>query len=183
MPKQVSAPALVRHSVEKSRDFDQLESIVSNAPVTSGHNYLLASQKRVNGKYLRIGESFMRDLGKSTENYIYHPSLFKGKKAVEETISINSITHDRYNIVKNQIGNVSNFNDAKNLLHSHENYPKSICSHYESNSQDPSTTCGGGLVDFYGQRLYFWRGCPDYDENFKSYNFTIDNNSFKKVEL
>lgn len=179
-------PALVRHSIEKSKNFEQLESAVSTAPVTSGHNYLISSHNK--GAMWEVSPKASEkvcniDLEKSAENYMYHTNHCLGpeNKAVEQTISTNSTTHDRYEIIKKQITKTSNFHEAKNLLHSHDNYPKSICSHYESNAQDPSTTCGGGLYDFKEQSLYFWRGCPEYDNNFRSYNFTIENNSFKKV--
>ena len=56
----------------------------------------------------------------------------------------------------------------------HEGYPKSIGSHFQSGAQDPSMTCGGGIADFNNKGYYFWRGCPVYDKNFKSYLFSLE---------
>ena len=60
---------------------------------------------------------------------------------------------------------------------------KSICSHFESNAQDPSTTCGGALGSFKHNKFRFWRGCKEYDQNYIAYNFKLgeDKESFNLV--
>ena len=44
-----------------------------------------------------------------------------------------------------KIDKVLDLRDMKDLLCDHEGYPRSICSHFESGSQDPSFTCGGAV--------------------------------------
>ncbi|HMP80743.1 MAG TPA: hypothetical protein PKD54_14910, partial [Pirellulaceae bacterium] len=51
------------------------------------------------------------------------------------------------------------------------NYPQSICSNYQTNSQDPSITCGGAVGELTSGRLSFWRGDPLYDANFVRRDF------------
>ena len=63
----------------------------------------------------------------------------------------------------------------KELEFAAQNYPKSICSHYQAGGTDPSTTCGGGIYDYTESSAVFWRGCPTYDDNFIRRSFTLNN--------
>ena len=176
-------PALIRNGIDRSSNFETLEKMISQAPVTSGHNYLISSSKKgAMWEVSPVASEKVADLSffNGKQKSIYHTNHCIGQrnKEIEAKISLNSTTHDRYNILESNLLNINSFEDVQTLLHGHENYPKSICSHYESSDQDPSTTCGGGIFDLNQGNLYMWRGCPTYDNNFISYNFKIKDNSF-----
>ena len=90
---------------------------------------------------------------------------------IETPSSLNSTTHNRYAILERKAHKVTDFNSLKELLTDHEEYPKSICSHFETSAQDPSYTCGGGIMDFNSGELVMWRGCPVHDDNFKEFTY------------
>ena len=178
-------PILIRKSLMQAANFSELQHIVENAPVTSGHNYLLSSEK--NGAMWEItpqGAEQVSSMSDETNvNFIVHTNHCLGKKTkdYENPISINSTTHVRYDLLLKGAAHIKNTQDMKSLLHSHENYPKSICNHFQSGENDPSATCGGGVYNLTNEELFFWRGCVKFDQNYKSYNFKIKNNCFKKV--
>ncbi|MGZ3809342.1 MAG: hypothetical protein ACXVCE_14755, partial [Bacteriovorax sp.] len=64
----------------------------------------------------------------------------------------------------------------------HDEFPKSICSHFENGAQDPSFTCGGGVSDLKRGRHIFWRGCPAHDSDYKEHEFALVGSDFKKIK-
>jgi len=179
-------PALIRKSLSQSTTYSELVKCISSAPVTSGHNYLISSKS--NGSMWEISPKVVEkvseiDTCKPDGDFIFHTNHCIGEKIskFENKTSISSTTHDRYNILLKNASKIQSSNDMENLLHGHENFPKSICGHFENNSQDPSSTCGGGYINFLENDIYFWRGCSEYDKNFKSFRFKLNNNSFQKV--
>ena len=36
-------------------------------------------------------------------------------------------------------------------------------------------------ADFIHDNYYFWRGCPEYDDNFKSYQFSLEGSEGEKT--
>ena len=80
---------------------------------------------------------------------------------------------------------VTDLTDFKNLLTDHDEFPKSICSHFENGTQDPSFTCGGGVSDLKTGQHNFWRGCPAHDHDYKEYQFVLVGSGtgadFKKI--
>jgi isopenicillin-N N-acyltransferase-like protein len=100
---------------------------------------------------------------------------------LEDKASLSSTTFNRYNILENKASKIESFIDFLNLLTDHDEFPKSICSHFENGSQDPSFTCGGGASDLILGKHIFWRGCKTYDEDYKQYEFILENNHFKLI--
>jgi isopenicillin-N N-acyltransferase like protein len=177
-------PILIRKSLKDSKNYDELEKIISSAPVTSGHNYLISSPEK--GSMWEVSPEISEKVSftqSPQSNYVYHTNHCLGTKSslIENPTSVSSTTHSRYEILKNRVPHIKTSEDMKELLHGHENYPKSICGHFKNNSDDPSATCGGGYMNFTKNEIFFWRGCSKYDDNYKSLNFKIDGNSFKKI--
>ena len=181
-------PALIRKSLSESKTYEELVSCISQAPVTSGHNYLISSP--VNGSMWEVSPtavemvcSLDRNELANNKTYIFHTNhcISDELAKLENKNSLSSTSHERYHILTKKAPCIKTSLEMKSLLHGHENYPKSICSHFENNSQDPSSTCGGGFINFLENDIYFWRGCSEYDHNFISYRFKINNFSFQKV--
>ncbi len=175
-------PLLVRHVLQKDSLSSMKQSLFS-APVTGGHNYMISSP--YGGAHLEVTPTKRAEvsrLNQGQENYIFHTNhcLVPNTKVFEDTSSLNSTTYIRYKILGKKMPSIKNFEDFVNLFRDHENYPKSLCSHFESGLQDPSMTCGGGACNLTKKHFIFWRGCPKYDDNFKEISFTLNDNVFKK---
>ncbi|PJB53397.1 MAG: hypothetical protein CO099_07375, partial [Bdellovibrio sp. CG_4_9_14_3_um_filter_39_7] len=99
----------------------------------------------------------------------------------EDRKSLSSATLERYDLLTKKSGTVTDFHSMIKLLQDHEGEPKSLCSHFESGTQDPSSTCGGGVYDITDGDVYLWRGCPIHDNNYISYKFKRDGSHFIKV--
>jgi isopenicillin-N N-acyltransferase-like protein len=178
-------PVLVR-KVLLENNLMEMKKTLLNSPVTSGHNYLISSPS--GGMHLEITPTIsetVSELKKSETGAIFHTNHCLGQeiKKIEDTTSMSSTSHDRFRILTNKVNSLNNFSDLKALLTDHDEYPKSICSHFENGAQDPSFTCGGGLADLAHNKYQFWRGCPKYDSDYIEYEFTILNNEFKQVSL
>lgn len=174
-------PALVRLLLQKN-SMENMRKTLWDAEVTSGHNYLISDGK--SGEHHEITpqvSEIVSTLGVNELGAIFHTNHCLGKEVclIEDKNSLSSTTHCRYELVKKNIEKVINTQSFYELLTSHEEYPKSICSHYVSKNIDPSMTCGGGIVDFTHSSMKFWRGCPHLDKNYKEYNFKLQNNHFQ----
>jgi isopenicillin-N N-acyltransferase like protein len=168
-------PLLVRKLLE-NQDFDHMRTELTKAPVTSGHNYILGSKSA--GEHWEVMpemSQLVSGLGKSTTGEIFHTNhcLHPEIQKREDKSSVSSTTFDRYKILEEKSSICSSLEGMKSLLTDHTNYPKSICSHFESGVQDPSMTCGGGVVDHTSFETKLWRGCSTYDDNFVEYSFKL----------
>ncbi len=179
-------PALIRKSLGNANNYDELVNAIKNAPVTSGHNYLISSLE--NGSMWEVSPKVVENVSNLDTTKKGHQCIFHTNHCLGESISkyenlksLSSTTKERYDILRKSSSEIKSSNDLEKLLHGHDNYPKSICGHFTNNSQDPSATCGGGYFNFSKEDIYFWRGCPVYDKNFKSIRYKKYNNSFQKV--
>lgn len=172
-------PLLVR-SLLKEKSLEAMEAQLRGAPVTSGHNYIMADKENVE-HYEATPTSFAK-VNWQAKNYVFHTNhcLMPETIALEEKGVQASTTHARYDLLTKKMDRVRNKSELLTLLQDHEGHPMSICSHFESGAQDPSMTCGGGIVDQLDGSSHFWRGCPRYDSNYKNYQFTLEGSSFKK---
>ncbi|MAW06978.1 MAG: hypothetical protein CME61_01710 [Halobacteriovoraceae bacterium] len=177
-------PILIREAL-KSKNYPDLKKMVKEAPVTSGHNYLVSSPSE--GSHLEVTPTSSEEVSRIDKDckYIFHTNHCIGLETKKQEVpkSINSTTQERYNILEAYKDKSLDFSSGLRILKGHENYPKSICSHFEANTQDPSTTCGGALGSFQENIFHFWRGCEKYDENYIEYNFKLseDKESFIRV--
>lgn len=173
-------PLLVRSLLLKD-NYDEIEENLKKAPVTSGHNYLIAGHQQA--AHWEITPTLSRQVSSASMSHrevIFHTNhcLDTDIQKEEHKLAVTSTSHDRYDIIEKNKGSLKDYHDLVNILKSHEGYPKSICSHYESGAQDPSSTCGGGTFDTESGELKMWRGCAEYDQNYKEYNFKLDGNRF-----
>lgn len=166
-------PALVRATLEQP-NYQQAKQLLTKTPVTSGHNYLLAQGPE--GSHFEISPDLVEEVATlcHQEGLIFHVNhcLGSGHKEREDALSANSTSLIREEILQRLEGQVRTGADLKALLQSHDNYPKSICSHAQSDQQDPSLTCAGGVFAESEHKLVFWRGCPQEDRNYREYNFS-----------
>ena len=168
-------PALVR-GLLKQTALPAMEAMLTTAPVTSGHSYLLADRDQ--GSFWEVMPGLaerVSSLPAETRGHLFHTNHCLGPQAQrrEHVGAISSTTKIRYDLVAKKIGGVENLSDLEALLNDHENYPKSICSAYQSGSQDPSVTCGGAVGDLSDGQLFFWRGDATTDANFVRRSFHL----------
>jgi isopenicillin-N N-acyltransferase-like protein len=166
-------PAVVRKTLQFP-EHKKMSNHLSTAPVTSGHNYLLASRERAEMWEVMPGLAECVDAKTGDEEgSLFHTNHCLGHNSTqrETTISQNSTTHVRFDLIKKKIPNVRTYADMYGLLNDHENYPKSICSNFQSNAQDPSVTCGGAIGNLKTGQVEMWRGDEVHDENFVKHAF------------
>lgn len=176
-------PVLVRKVCEQNSIADMRKTLLS-APVTSGHNYLISSPE--GGEHLEMTPTISEKVSALTKGQvgsIFHTNHCIGSEIekLEDKKSMSSTTFNRWDLLSKNTYKVSNLSDFKTLLTSHDEFPKSICSHFENGAQDPSFTCGGGVSDLTTSEHIFWRGCPVHDQDYREFKFKIKNNEFVKV--
>ena len=169
-------PVVVRKVLQQN-SHREMEDCLIQSPVTSGHNYLVASPEK--GDMWEVMPGLSQNVGSlSTESFgeLFHTNHCLGEQAKlrESALSLNSTTTIRYELIERKIGSVSSFDDVYRLLNDHENYPQSICSNFQANVQDPSVTCGGAVGDLRSGRVTMWRGDELHDENFVRHEFELN---------
>lgn len=177
-------PVLVRKTLEQ-KSLGLMRSTLLNAPVTSGHNYLISSQE--GGEHLEITPTISEKvsaLQKGQVGGIFHTNHCVGFEVekLEDKTSMSSTTFNRWDLLSRKTHQVLDLEDFKTLLTDHDEFPKSICSHFENGAQDPSFTCGGGVSDLRTGRHIFWRGCPTHDQDYREFEFVKDGNDFKRIK-
>ena len=168
-------PAVVRKTL-CFRTHEEMARHLATAQVTSGHNYLIASEQQAEMWEVMPGLSERVEfLSTAEEGFLFHTNHCLGEQTIlrEYTMSQNSTSHTRYELLEHKLVHVRTFEDVYELLNDHENYPRSICSNYQANSQDPSITCGGAVGNLTTGRVEMWRGDPEYDANFKRHAFQL----------
>ena len=177
-------PLLVRKTLE-ANNLGEMRKTLLNAPVTSGHNYLISSPD--GGEHLEITPSISEKisaLNRGQVGGIFHTNHCLGYEVekLEDKSSMSSTTFNRYNLLSKKTHAVTNIKEFKNLLTDHDEFPKSICSHFENGAQDPSFTCGGGVSDLKTGTHIFWRGCPTHDQDYIEHEFKLEGLDFKKIK-
>lgn len=176
-------PLLVRKLLQCG-SLHSMRNELLKAPVTSGHNYLLSSND--GGEHFEVTPTMSEKvsaLNKGQTGSIFHTNhcLSFDIQNHEDRNSLSSTTFSRYDLLSKKSSALKTMAELHDLLCDHDQYPKSICSHFENGSQDPSFTCGGGVCDLTNNNYVFWRGCRNYDEDFKEYRFELKDYEFKLV--
>lgn len=176
-------PLLVRKTLEGA-NLGQMRQTLLNAPVTSGHNYIISSVE--GGELLEITPTHFDKVGALVQDQvgsIFHTNHCIGSEIqkLEDKKSMSSTTHARWKLLSKKTHLITNLKEFFGLLTDHTEYPKSICSHFENGAQDPSFTCGGGASDLTNGVHIFWRGCPHEDKDYVEYKFIIEGQNFKQV--
>ena len=173
-------PALVRATLGQADQVAMRDHLCS-AKVTSAHSYLVADKYRA--EMWEVLPSLSRCTGRVSkgegQGSFFHTNHCLDNEVQKFEIKVGnaSTTRDRYALLDKKINDVNNLEDMKDLLCDHESYPRSICSHFESGSQDPSFTCGGSVGELGKGEYIFWRGCREED-NYVSHRYRIDEGAF-----
>lgn len=168
-------PAVVRKVLEQP-DLASMAACLEQAPVTSGHNYLLVDRDAAQMWEVAPDLAERVDEKRAGEpGFMFHTNHCLGDAMVlrETKIAQTSTTHIRYDLLKRKAPAVQTLDQMYDLMTDHENYPKSICSNFQANSQDPSITCGGAVADLRDGRVRMWRGDPIHDTNFVIHLFHL----------
>ena len=168
-------PVIVR-AVLAASDLKPMADCLTSSPKTSGHNYLIAQRDEAQMWEVAPGCNDQVDKKSARESgYMFHTNHCLGEKMVarETAISQNSTTHIRFDLLQKKIADVHTFEQMHELMNDHENYPKSICSNFQTDSQDPSITCGGAVGNLESGEVIMWRGDQLYDDNFVSHKFKV----------
>jgi isopenicillin-N N-acyltransferase-like protein len=168
-------PIMVRAILQKKNQHDMVECLTST-PKTSGHNYLVAT--RDDAEMWEVAPDLNERVGHlrpGQQGFLLHTNHCLGQEIVkhELTVSQNSTTHIRLGLLEKKIGHVKTLDDMYELMTDHENYPKSICSNFQTDTQDPSITCGGAVGSLKTGVVRMWRGDPLYDDNFVLREFQL----------
>ncbi len=173
-------PLYVRRLL-RERSVTTARPFLEDAPVTSGHNYIVSDQAQ--GEHWEVTPRLserVASVGPGQKGFAFHTNHCLGAKvqAHEDSLSSSSTTHVRWQLLEKLVPQVKDLEDFFGLLTSHEGHPKSLCSHFESGTQDPSFTCGGGIADLTGAQGRFWRGCPQEDLNYRSIAYRLEAGHF-----
>jgi len=163
-------PAVVR-KVLSQPDHASMVRELTSAPVTSGHNYLLAAPDRAEMWEVMPGLSQrVAAQAAGQDGFLFHTNHCVGERTVarEDIAARSATTLIRYDLVEKKMPAVRSLDDLRRLLEDHDNYPLGICSHFQSGAADPSQTCGGAVGDLTTGEIHMWRGCRQYDANFAS---------------
>ena len=177
-------PVLVREALF-CKEREEMVELLKTAPVTSGHNYLAADSKggehweiTPNVKALASRLDLPRDGAIGHTNHCLCPETVK----VENQQGVASTSRERYKLLEDKMGSVKFLSDLRDLLGDHDNYPRSICGHYESGAQDPSFTCGGGVADLTTGRCTLWKGCREDKTDYGEYSFVLSESGVMRSE-
>jgi isopenicillin-N N-acyltransferase-like protein len=159
-------PAMVRHLMNTD-GLAKRKQEIEKITLTSARCFLLGDKR----EGAQVWEIFPHKAILQNESYIpsltpmFHTNhcLDSESKKYEAVHSQASTTHDRYARVTELSGSVKDIASLKSLFQSHEGYPKSVCSHFQNGTQDPSHTCGGTVANLASGQMLFWRGCPVYE--------------------
>lgn len=170
-------PAAVRKILEQ-QSLIGMREVIKNLDVGGGRNYLIAdSQNAENWEVSPSKKVLLSSLQSSAEifhtNHILSPEL----KELEIKSAVSSTTHNRHQVLDKNLKNANTLSDVKALILNHDGEPKSICSHYQSSSQDPSKTCAACVVDFKEEKAIFWRGCDKNLEYKVEHSFNLKQDS------
>ena len=168
-------PAIVRKTLQQE-SVQAMGRCLTDSPKTSGHNYLVAVKRHAQMWEVAPGCHDMVDEKDEAETgFMFHTNHCLGEdmQSRETAISQNSTTHIRYELLNKKIANVSSLEEMHELMNDHENYPKSICSNFQTDAQDPSITCGGAVGHLESGKVLLWRGDKLYDDNFVEHEFDI----------
>jgi isopenicillin-N N-acyltransferase-like protein len=171
-------PVVIRKLIQAT-SLAQQQQILRQAPLTSGRSFLLAG--RQGAEFWEVAPDLAERVSQLTsqeEGHLFHTNHCLGTQARqrETKLALTSTTHLRYDLIEKKIGAVNDLASAWNLLNDHDGYPRSICSNYQTSSQDPSITCGGAVGDLRSGVVRMWRGDKLHDSNFVEHQFQLSEN-------
>lgn len=162
-------PVFVRQCLEEAENFSDFSEVVRKTQFTGAHNYLFSDGENIEHWEISPTKAKLASqIKKGEKGVIYHTNhcLNPEMVAIEEPLAQNSTSQNRFDILKQKVDALETSEDLFHLLQDHTGYPKSLCGHFQSGAQDPSTTCGGGVYDHKTGLFKLWRGCPQEDQNY-----------------
>jgi isopenicillin-N N-acyltransferase-like protein len=157
-------PALVRraldaHTAEAARD------IVLEAPLGSGHHYLVASDEAAYGIETSGTERrivFTDEHAASASVFVHTNHCLDPIVAAKSTTAGSHTTVERFDVLSRSIDERPIFDraDLWARLGSHETYPRAVCTHMSTPSiPHESKTCGGLVMDLRARDVWAASGC------------------------
>ncbi len=168
-------PAIVRASLQQA-SVGEMASTLTKSPKTSGHNYLIAVDDHAQMWEVAPGCNDMVDEKTPKQfGHMFHTNhcLGESMQKRETAISQNSTTHIRFDLLSKKVAETKSFEQMVALMNDHEGYPKSICSNFQTDAQDPSITCGGAVGNLKTGQVMMWRGDKLYDKNYVQQSFNM----------
>lgn len=171
-------PAIIRKLLAEP-DRQRQRELLKSSPLTSGRSFLLAG--REGAEFWEVTpevQECVSHLPSNHQGHLFHTNHCLGQmtQKVENVAFLSSTTHRRYELIQQKIDAVNDLETAWQLLNDHEGYPQSICSNFQTSSQDPSVTCGGAVADLDSGLIRLWRGDPLYDTNSIQHTFGLIDN-------
>lgn len=153
-------PALVRRAI-RERSVDAARDVVLNAPLGSGHHYLVASPSGAYGiEASGTKEAVVYDGVAGAYVHTNH-CLDEDLASVHEVRST-STTHERYEILTAGVSEqpIVDRADLWARLGDHGAYPRGVCTHLATPAQPHAVrTCGGVAIDLGAKDLWAGAGC------------------------
>lgn len=153
-------PALVRRVLQE-RDVEAARDVVLNAPLGSGHHYLVASSDRAFG-IETSGKLRKVVFDTAADSYVHTNHCLDEEVAAASQVSPESTTRVRYDWLSRSIAErpVEDRDDLWRRLGSHDGYPRSICTHMASPAAPHAMlTCGALVMDLASRSLWAAPGC------------------------
>lgn len=158
-------PALVRRMLAE-REAEAAKHVLMTAPMSSGHHYLVASEKRgygVETSGVLKSVVFEAEWAKSGPASYVHTNHCVGEEVGRvSSIAPTSTTLERYAWLTKSVAErpVERAMDLFSRLGSHEGYPRSVCTHLASEAAPHAMlTCAGIVMDLSARRLWAAAGC------------------------
>jgi isopenicillin-N N-acyltransferase-like protein len=159
-------PCLVRRMLMQSDATTAREHLMKTR-LSSGHHYMIADEQEFFGVETSGQEKVVTQLGPKTAhvhtNHCFDPVL----RGVEK-VSPLSTTYRRMELATTAYAQYrpETAEQLWEFLSSHEGHPRSICSHVDDETGDPSAsrTCGLMLMRLRDRAVWAARGCPHENE-------------------
>jgi isopenicillin-N N-acyltransferase-like protein len=154
-------PVVVRRML-RARSADEARQTLMGTRLGSGHHYMMADAKDFFGVETSGQQKVLTQQGERTAhvhtNHCFDPVL----RGVEKVSQL-STTFRRMELATTAYAQQRprSAQEVWDFLSSHEGYPKSICSHVDDESGDPSfsRTCGLMVMQLVGGKIWACRGC------------------------
>ena len=154
-------PALVRKMLAQPTAV-AAEELLMRTPLSSGHHYMIADGHTFVGVETS-GELKVRTQTGARATHVHTNHCFDPVLRKRERVSPVSTTHRRMELVSTLIVQQPprTARQMWELLASHEGHPRSLCSHVDDETGDPSAsrTCGALVMELAGGRMLTARGC------------------------
>lgn len=153
-------PALVRRALAERR-LGEARDVIMNAPLGSGHHYLVASREGAFG--IETSGTLRKIIYAGEEaQYVHTNHCLDPEVASLSSVGPESTTFERLDVLARGMRerSIADRRDLWDRLGSHELYPAAVCTHLATPSRPHATsTCGGIAMDLDRIELWAEAGC------------------------